>query len=383
MLLDGFDVGTVPLVDNHSHAGLYERRLRRVQTLADLEGADGHYRTSTYQALMREALADLYGEPGAWQRGVDAQYADGIESAYTRMFERLDIRMALWDFRRLVSDGWPPERYRPILWLDPFICPFPDPSLWRGEELRGALEQALALDERSALPETFDGYLAFVVRTLRTARPRLVGLKLALGYQRTLRFDDVSRVDAGKAYARLLRGEAASYSALQNFLARRLFQLAGEMELPLQVHASFGGPGSNLRLANNDPSLLQPLLSDADFRATRVVLLHGGYPFVGEAGALAWQYPQVYLDFSVLPTLFAGTLARWLEEWIELLPANKLLFGSDASSPEEYWTAAVNGRRQIGAALRNLVNGGTLTRPDAAHLAERICHANAIDLYRL
>jgi hypothetical protein len=78
-----------------------------------------------------------------------------------------------------------------------------------------------------------------------------------------------------------------------------------------------------------------------------VVLLHGGYPFVSHAAALAWMYPRVYLDFSVLPSLFAESLARWLEEWLELLPHDKLLFGSHASSPELSWTAAVTGRRQL------------------------------------
>jgi predicted TIM-barrel fold metal-dependent hydrolase len=113
------------------------------------------------------------------------------------------------------------------------------------------------------------------------------------------------------------------------------------------------------------------------------VLLHGGYPFISQAGALAWHYPQVYLDFSVLPTLFTLPLARWLEEWIELLPRNKILFGTDASSPEEYYTASVNGRRQLGAALGNLLSAGTLTRLEAANLADRICHRNAMELYRL
>jgi predicted TIM-barrel fold metal-dependent hydrolase len=29
--------------------------------------------------------------------------------------------------------------------------------------------------------------------------------------------------------------------------------------------------------------------------------------------------------------MFAQPLARWLEEWLELLPHDKVLFGSDAS----------------------------------------------------
>jgi len=378
-----FDLSNVPLVDDHSHAGLYERRMGRTQTLSDLNGPDEHYRTSTYRGLLREACANLYGEERNWQRGVSAQYAHGIEPAYTRMLDRLAIRAILWDFRRLKRDGWPADRYRLIYWIDQFIYPFADPSLWRGDEVEAALAEALQASGLGELPSTFDAYLAFVERTLRQARPRLVGLKLLLGYQRSLRFEAVPPETASRAYLDLRAGNLSGYRAFQDFMARWLFRFAGELDLPLQIHASFGGPSNHLQLHNNDPSLLQPLLSDPANGATRVVLLHGGYPYISHAGALVWQYPRVYLDFSVLPTLFTVSLVRWLEEWIELLPRNKLLFGTDASSPEEYYTAAVNARRQLGVALHHLLSGGTITRPEAAVLADRICHQNAVELYRL
>ena len=98
---------------------------------------------------------------------------------------------------------------------------------------------------------------------------------------------------------------------------------------------------------------------------------------------LAWNNPRVFLDWSVLASLFTTRLAGWLTEWLELLPASKLLFGTDASSPELYYTAAVNGRRQLGAALDQLVTCGTLSRGAAMALAERVCFKNAVDLYGL
>jgi hypothetical protein len=377
------DLDHVPLVDDHSHAGLYERRLGRFQHLADLEGRDEHYATSTYRVLLRQALQDLYGEIGRWAEGVDAQYADGVQAAYGRVLDRLGIRATLWDFRRLSRDDWPSNRFRLIYWLDPFVLPFVDPHHWRGEELQRALEEALSLAGLSALPPTFADYLTFVGMSLHRARPRLVGLKLALGYQRSLTFAEVQPATADRAYLALLGGDRGPYRDFQDFMARWLFHLAGELELPLQIHASFGAPGSHLRLANNDPTQLQSLLEAPNNRATRVVLLHGAYPYTSHAAVLAWNYPQVWLDFSVLPTLFGTSLARWLEEWIELLPRNKLLFGSDASSPEEYYTAAVNGRRQLGVALDNLSRTGTLSLNSAIDVAEHICHRNAVALYGL
>ena len=299
------------------------------------------------------------------------------------MLRRLEVRVALWEGRRLDRRAWPADLYRLIYWIDHFICPFPDPSFWRGDELQAALQECLSRVGLTELPSSFAEYVEFVESTLRDNRTDIVGLKLLLGYQRSLSFREVSRDDARGVYASLRRGQSADYGVLQDFMARHLFRLAGELDLPLQIHASFGGPRSNLRLANNDPSLLQPMLSDPAYRATCVVLLHGGYPLVSTAGALAWLYPQVYLDFSVLPTLFARSLARWLEEWIELLPSNKLLFGSDASSPEEYFTAVTNGRRQLTTALNSLVAERTLTSDDALDVADRILRQNAVDLYGL
>lgn len=378
-----FDLRSIPLLDHHSHAGLYERRLGRHQSLADLDTADPHYATSTYRALLREAYAELYGDEAAWAAGIDAQYTDGVEPAYTRMLDRLGIRATLWDYRRLARADWPPDRYRLIYWIDPFVCPFPDAALSRGDELQQALTEALALAGLSDLPETVDDYLLFVDQTLQRARAALVGLKLLLGYHRPLHFEDVSAGRARVVYQQLRRGRLAEYATFQDFMVRYLFRAAGALELPLQIHASFGGPSSNLNLAHNDPSLLQPLFAQPDASRTRVILLHGGYPFVSHAAALAWMYPRVYLDFSVLPSLFALPLARWLEEWLELLPHDKLLFGSDASAPELYYTAALNGRRQLGRALESLVATGGLSRHEAHAVASRVLHTNAVALYGL
>jgi hypothetical protein len=377
------DLSAVPLLDHHSHAGLYERRLGRSQSLADLDTADPHYATSTYRSLLREAYADLHGEPAAWSAGVDAQYADGVQTAYTRMLDRLGIRATLWDYRRLARADWPTDRYRLIYWIDPFVCPFPDPALSRGEELQQALAEALHLLGLTELPAVFDDYLTFVETVFERVRAQLVGLKLLAGYHRSLHFEDVSIETARGAYQRLRQAQLAEYATFQDFMVRYLFRLAGTLDLPLQIHASFGGPSSNLHLGHNDPSLLQPLFAQPPTNRTRVVLLHGGYPFVSHAAALAWMYPSVYLDFSVLPSLFAQPLARWLEEWLELLPHDKLLFGSDASSPELYYTAAVNGRRQLGRALEQLVATGGLSSHEAVQVAERVCFANAVNLYGL
>ena len=92
------------------------------------------------------------------------------------------------------------------------------------------------------------------------------------------------------------------------------------------------------------------------------------------------ESPRTGARGSERPAVAPG---RWLEEWLELIPHNKLLFGSDASAPELYYTTAANGRRQLGRALQNLIAAGGLTRPEAVQVAERVCFRNTATLYGL
>ena len=50
--------------------------------------------------------------------------------------------------------------------------------------------------------------------------------------------------------------------------------------------------------ARANPALLYPLLHSERFRANKVVLVHGGWPWVGEAAAMVAILPNVYLDVS-------------------------------------------------------------------------------------
>jgi uncharacterized protein len=143
--------------------------------------------------------------------------------------------------------------------------------------------------------------------------------------------------------------------------------------LPVQVHTGFGD--SDLSLPAARPALLKPLIER--FRDTTFVLLHC-YPFVREAGWLAHVYGNVFFDLSLtIPHVSRPDVA--LYEALELAPASKLLYASDASrTPELYLLAARWWRDALGEVLPALL-------PDAAaaDAARRILRENAIALYRL
>ena len=82
-------------------------------------------------------------------------------------------------------------------------------------------------------------------------------------------------------------------------------------------------------IAGDNPLLLEPLLHDPATRKTNFVLLHGGWPYIGEITALL-QNPNVYTDFSEqtmnnYPREVSSTIRKWLEYEPE-----KVLFATDA-----------------------------------------------------
>jgi predicted TIM-barrel fold metal-dependent hydrolase len=135
--------------------------------------------------------------------------------------------------------------------------------------------------------------------------------------------------------------------------------------LPVQVHTGFGDADLLLPAAN--PALLKPVIER--FHETPFVLLHC-YPYVREAGWLAHVYANVFFDVS-LTIPFVSRPAEALREALELAPASKLLYASDAArSPELYYFAAKRWRE----ALAEVVGEDD---------ARAILRDNALSLYRL
>jgi hypothetical protein len=142
--------------------------------------------------------------------------------------------------------------------------------------------------------------------------------------------------------------------------------------LPVQVHCGFGD--ADLHLWRADPSYLKPLVER--FAETPFVLLHC-YPFVREAGWLAHVYGNVFFDLSLTIPHVAGPAAA-LRDALELAPASKLLYASDAArTPELYLLAATWWRDALAEVLPGLYGD------DAAEIAERILRGNALTLYDL
>ena len=244
-----------------------------------------------------------------------------------------------------------------------------------------------------ALPPTLEAYLRLVVApTLeRQKASGAVAVKFEVAYLRGFDFGDPPREQADAVYAQYVGGgvpDPVAYKKLQDFLFRYIAGECGRLGLAIHLHGMAGG-GRYFSVAGVNPMLLEPVLNDPRLKGTRFVLLHGGWPYVREAGALL-QKPNVYLDMSQQALIFpAHTLAGWLREWLETYP-DKVLFATDGYPfttalgwEEATWLAARNERLALGLALTAMERDGEITPARGAELARMVLRGNAAALYRL
>jgi len=207
-----------------------------------------------------------------------------------------------------------------------------------------------------------------------------------VAYRGGLALDPSDRAAAVAAFpavrARALAGSLRlTDRALLDYFLTQAFAAAGRQGVPVQVHTGFGDADLDLLQAN--PLLLRPLLEAGAFGAAPVVLLHC-YPYVREAGYLASLYAGVYLDLSLTIPHLGPASQRAVEQALELAPASKVLYGSDAAGlVETVWLGALAMRRALGATLLGWVRAHALTTSQAERVAEQILGSNATSLYDL
>jgi predicted TIM-barrel fold metal-dependent hydrolase len=339
------------------------------------------YRASLKAAVAATTRAQGLGFP-AWaldQAGIDVMMANRID----------------------MGPGLSEPRFRWIPFADPLLLPLDTrDEATRTPDTRSLYPREAKLLQRylrdlnlTELPATLDDYVGIVIGgTLARERGAgAVGIKFEAAYLRPLDFDDADSAAARGVYAKYIRGGVptrAEYKNLQNYLFREIAREAGRQQLAVQIHVleTFGGFYSPRGAA---PHLLEPAFNDSSLRATKFVIVHGGWPLTAETQALLSK-PNVYADVSMMdqilsPTLLAGVLRQWLGEWPE-----KVMFGSDAfdGGPEQgweqvAWVGAKTTRNALAIALSGMVRDGDIGRERARALARMVLRENAVTVYGL
>lgn len=167
-----------------------------------------------------------------------------------------------------------------------------------------------------------------------------VGVKSIVAYRSGLQVYQVHSVDAQAAFSDMKwQGQTRlTDPRLLNYLLWEVAPVLVEKAIPLQFHTGYGDPDTDLYKGN--PLLLRNFLETFSPQGLRVALLHT-YPYHREAGYLASVYPGLYVDVSLALPLAASGAERIVAEALELAPASRFLFASDAHTrPESFFLAA-------------------------------------------
>jgi predicted TIM-barrel fold metal-dependent hydrolase len=224
--------------------------------------------------------------------------------------------------------------------------------------------------------ETLEDYLNVLDSLFSWAKKRgAVSLKANIAYHRPLNFLSVQREAAAKAFGRprseLRRKEVKLF---EDFIMWELVRLSSKHDIPLQIHTG------HALIQGSNPMLLVDMIHAN--QETKFILLHGGYPWVEEMGAIVHRYPRnVWVDSAWLPTIGYRTAKRGFHEWLEVMPSDRIMWGTDSSTPETIYGAAELTRRCLAEVLAEKIDRGELRAEHARRIGLQIMRENALSVY--
>lgn len=236
--------------------------------------------------------------------------------------------------------------------------------------------------------ETLDGLVNLMTSRFYESMNRdVVGIKIHLAYNRSLNFENVKKEKAKKIFNELFSSSQRDsitfqeVKPLQDYMMHHLLNLVIDSKLPVQIHTGFQSGNSN-SIKNSDPVLLSNLF--AEYPTINFVLLHGSYPYGGELATLAKNYPNVFIDLAWLYAISPSFSKRYLSEWLETVPANKIMaFGGDYHNIENVYAELLVAREVISEVLIDKVREGYFNEAEAMQVASMILYDNAVTLYNL
>ena len=384
------DLTDVPVVDNHVHPW---REATKHQTFEDIAGHVA-FSESVVSSVRREYLPlgqlqqqlALFRDTNLNVRYLLAELARflGVEERWDAVIEARNAASGA-DYR-----GWTERLFRdagisglmvdeggsrPRITLDELgkIAPATMRRVARSDNFIRDL-----LPQEESWPRFFQRYQEELDAAIAEGA---IAFKSVIAYRTGLDIQQVSEDEARRNFEASRTELEHAQKPFRDFLLCHTMDVARERGLWIHIHAAVGDPDIVFGRAN--PGQLYPLLHSERFRANRVVLVHGGWPWVSEAAAMVAILPNLYLDVSE-GALFGMTNVRQrIQETLEFCPVAKVLYGADGSLPETLWVAAKRYKRVLGQVLGELAADGFCSPREAYAAGRMILYDNAVRLYGL
>lgn len=293
--------------------------------------------------------------------------------------------------RPLLPPGLDSKRFRRAVCIDGFALPLDNSAIGNNAPQKmfiKMVEYWPGMVRKEANPKSFDDYMNMISTTLeKLQKDGVVVFKVNHAYWRDIAIDVVSKDEAADVFNKK-DNSPPRYKKLQDFILGQMIAKAGQLDIPFHVHTGCA-PGLPQSLYYADPTRLDPFLWTPDCLNTKIVLLHGSYPFTHMSGFMASRpsppAPNVYLDVSAINFCHFGTpisLVPFFRDWFEMGVAPKMLYGSDACDPTSMWLSCNNAREAIYLALKGMIDDGLISQSQALMMAQMFLRENAKKLYK-
>ncbi len=237
--------------------------------------------------------------------------------------------------------------------------------------------------------KTLDDYIIALTKAFQSGLDyKMVGVKSALAYQRIIKFDNVSNETAENIFNEIFTRDSSlptfsfeKVKPLQDYIMHRVLDLADKNDLPVQIHTGLQS-GNGGMITNSKPTHLNNLFYE--YPDVNFCVFHGSYPYGGELSVLAKNFPNVFIDMCWAQIISPYYSERYLHEWLETVPANKIMaYGGDELTVEAAYAHSVMARRVVAKVLIEKVANGYITETEAINIANRILRENAMEIFKL
>ena len=222
----------------------------------------------------------------------------------------------------------------------------------------------------------------------------LKNIKIGAAYNRTLDYARPDRKEAERQLNMVKRGSFTpsrvygqnninipleALKELDNFVIDESADLAKEYGMNIIFHTGIHAWNKNNPAACHAALLTEFIAAHPD---QKIILLHFGYPFVGESLLLGRYYPNVYLDLAWLHILDRREAVATVKKAIELLPTNKIIgFGGDVCTPVNTVGNLSVSLENLAQAFSELIEDGDVTQAEAIDICNKWLFENPKTIY--
>ena len=179
-------------------------------------------------------------------------------------------------------------------------------------------------------------------------------------------------------------GDRGAYQQVYLAVFIETLRQCQKLGVPVYLHTGLTGGLWDGPVFDADPFQIVSLLRQPEFIQTHVVLLHGAYPWIQHAAAVAHALPHVWVDLSWTTPWIAQRIVECYRDAIGMMPLSKLMIGSGGHGiPEIAWLSAKTAKIALKEVLEDNIKSNLLGFPQAERIGRMILHDNAARLYGL